>query len=123
MRRPTWSGWISLRLPGGNALPFCSGWVMRPSVIFEANRETIRRVVQEHKATNPRVFGSVATGTDHEDSDLDLLVDALPGMSLFDQGGIIYDLEELLRIRVDVVTSGGIRQRYRDRIFAEALPV
>lgn len=71
----------------------------------------------------PRVFGSVATGTDDDESDLDLLIDPVEGMSLFNLGGMSYRLEELLGIKVDITLAPNVYPRYRDRIFAEAKPV
>ena len=50
---------------------------MKPSEIFEAHRDQIRRIVLAHKALNPRVFGSVLNGCDTESSDLDLLIEPL----------------------------------------------
>ena len=52
---------------------------MRPSLAFETHRRAIREIVKKYPTVNPRVFGSVLHGTDHEESDLDVLVDALPG--------------------------------------------
>ena len=60
---------------------------MRASEVFQKHREEIRRIVLAHRAVNPRVFGSVATGNDDDDSVLDLLIDPLEGMSYFDMGG------------------------------------
>ncbi|MFN3320808.1 MAG: nucleotidyltransferase family protein [Allorhizobium sp.] len=93
---------------------------MRPSEVLEKNRQAIREVTARHKATNPRVFGSVARGEDGPASDLDILVDGLPGMTLFDLGGLQAEMEDLLPCRVDVVTSGGLKERMRDRILSEA---
>jgi predicted nucleotidyltransferase len=46
---------------------------------------------------NPRIFGSVLHGEDTEASDLDLLVDPVPGLTtLLDVGGLIDELSELL---------------------------
>jgi predicted nucleotidyltransferase len=95
----------------------------KPSAALDANREEIRRIVAKNRATNPRVFGSVARGEDREGSDLDILVDPLPGMTLFDQGGIIDELEELLGVAVDVVTSGAGSERFRAVTLVEAMPV
>lgn len=93
---------------------------MRPSEVLEKNRQAIRDVTARHKATNPRVFGSVARGEDGPDSDLDILVDGLPGMTLFDLGGLQAEMEDLLPCRVDIVSSGGLKERLRARIVAEA---
>ena len=93
---------------------------MRPSEALEQNRQAIRDVTARHKATSPCVFGSVARGEDGPDSDLDILVDGLPGMTLFDLGGLQAEMEDLLPCRVDIVSSGGLKERMRERIHAEA---
>ena len=46
----------------------------RPSARIEQHRDRIRAIVAEHRAAEPRVFGSVARGEDRDSSDLDLLV-------------------------------------------------
>ncbi|MCC8932233.1 nucleotidyltransferase family protein [Rhizobium sp. 'Codium 1'] len=93
---------------------------MRPSVVLETNRQAIREATARHKATNPRVFGSVARGEDGPDSDLDIPVDGLPGVTLFDLGGLQAEMEDLLPCRVDIASSGGLKERMRERILAEA---
>ncbi len=94
---------------------------MKPSEVLEQNREAIREATKRFNAANPRVFGSVARGEDKDGSDLDILVDALPGMTLFDLGGLQHELEQLLAgTKVDVATPGALRDRMRNRIMAEA---
>jgi len=70
-----------------------------------------------------RVFGSVARGDADEESDVDFLVTLEPGRSLLDLGGLLMELSELLGREVDVVTEEGLRERIRDRILREAVPV
>jgi predicted nucleotidyltransferase len=96
---------------------------MRPSEVFEQNRALIREVASRYRVANPRVFGSVLHGDDKEGSDIDLVVDTLPGTSLFDLVGMQNDLEEALRVPVDVVTSTGLHRFIRDKVLAEARPV
>ena len=72
---------------------------------------------------NPRVFGSVLHGTDRDGSDLDLLVDALPGATLLDLGSLQDDLESLLGIHVDLLTPGDLPPKFRAKVLAEAQPV
>jgi predicted nucleotidyltransferase len=92
--------------------------------MLEKNREAIREATKRFNAANPRVFGSVARGEDRADSDLDILVDALPGTTLFDLGGLQYELEQIFQgIKVDLVTAGGLRAAMRDRILSEARAV
>lgn len=96
---------------------------IKPSTALHQHRRLIREVVHAHKAANPRFFGSVLHGTDTPQSDLDLLVDALPGATLFDLGAIQIELEEALGVSVGVATPGDINKRYRHQILAEAQPV
>ena len=70
-----------------------------------------------------RIFGSVARGDAGPDSDLDLLVDMQPGKGLLDMGGLLMDLQDLLGCRVDVVTKKGLRDRIRERVLREAVPL
>ncbi|KLU20516.1 hypothetical protein EOS_41170 [Caballeronia mineralivorans PML1(12)] len=96
---------------------------MRPSMALDAHRAEIRRIVEANMATNPRVFGSVVRGEDKDGSDIDILVDALPGATLFDLGGIQYELQELLGVRVDLLTPRDISVKFRADVLAEAVPV
>ena len=86
-------------------------------------REEILRLAAFRGARNVRVFGSVARGDSSERSDIDFLVDLEPGRSLLDLGGLNLDLERLLGSRVDVVSSRGLRERVRDRVLREAVPL
>jgi predicted nucleotidyltransferase len=96
---------------------------MRPSEILPQHRETIRQLVLQAGMTNPRVFGSVLHGEDQEGSDLDLLVDPSPKTSLLDVAGLQMEIEQLVGIKVDVLTPRALPQKFRDRVLAEAQPV
>ena len=96
---------------------------MRPSVVLDSNRSAVREAVGRFRTENPRVFGSVLHGTDRDGSDLDLLVDALPGATLFDLGGLHAELESLLGLRVDLLTPGDLPLKFRAQVLAEAQPV
>ena len=76
-----------------------------------------------HHASNPRVFGSTVHGVDTDGSDLDILVDPLPGATLFDLGAIQFELEDFLGVPVDVLTPKDLPAKFRDRVLAEAVPV
>lgn len=96
---------------------------MKPSELLARNRLQILSIVASHRAARPRVFGSVLHGMDTGQSDLDLLVDPLPGATLLDLGGIQIDLEELLGIRVDVLTPGDLPAKFRQQVLQEARPL
>lgn len=96
---------------------------MSVAVLLTDDRDEILRLAREHGAHNVRVFGSVARGEDDAASDVDLLVTMEPGRSLLDLGGLIVDLQRLLGRPVDVVTEKGLRERIRERVLREAVPL
>ena len=96
---------------------------MDVSELLQEKRDDILQAAAERGAYNVRVFGSVARGEASSGSDLDLLVDLEPNRSLFDLGGLLADLEDLLGCRVDVVTEKGLHWYIRDRVLSEARPL
>ena len=72
---------------------------------------------------NIRVFGSFARGEAGVDSDLDLLVDYVPGQSGFAFLRFCREAEELVGRKVDVATVDSLHPLIRDRVFAEAIPL
>lgn len=89
--------------------------------LLQEKREEILRIAARHGARNVRVFGSVARGEADEQSDVDFLVEMERGRSLFDLGGLLVDLQDLLGREVDVITVGGLRERMRERVLREAV--
>ena len=96
---------------------------MRPSVALRRKRRVIREAATRFRTANPRIFGSVLHGTDQDGSDLDLLVDALPGATLFDLGGLQVELQSLLGVPVDLLTPADLPPKFRAKVLAEAQPV
>ncbi|HEV7778385.1 MAG TPA: nucleotidyltransferase family protein [Luteibacter sp.] len=96
---------------------------MKPSIALDLQRVAVREATSRHRAANPRVFGSVLHGTDRDGGDLDLLVDALPGATLFDLGGLQVELENLLGVHVDLLTPSDLPTKFRSQVLAEAVPV
>jgi uncharacterized protein len=69
-----------------------------------------------HGVQNLRVFGSVARGEDHPDSDVDLLADLPPGLSLFGLGRVEADMEAILGSRVDLIPAEDLKRGVRERV-------
>ncbi len=90
--------------------------------IIGDKRDEILRLADKHGATNVRVFGSVARGEAHPDSDVDLLVD-WDYSRLSSWGGVGFDLgvAELLGRKVDVVSEKALHPMLRDRVLKEAV--
>jgi len=88
-----------------------------------AHRDALRELVSRYDVTRPRVFGSVLTGTDTEDSDLDLLVDRGTATTLFTIAGLEHHAQKLLGVPVSVLTPGFLSPKFRDRVLREAQPL
>ncbi len=65
---------------------------------IKIKREEIRRIAEQHAATNIRLFGSVARGEAQPDSDVDLLVVVTAQTSSWFPVGLILDLESCVEI-------------------------
>ncbi len=101
----------------------CDNDSMTATELLKSRRESILRIAASYGACNVRVFGSVERGDARRDSDIDFLVDLEPGRSLFDLGGLLMDLQDLLGREVDVVTEKGLRKRIHDRVLKEAVAI
>lgn len=88
--------------------------------IVLSRREEILTTARKHGAYNVRVFGSVARGEAHPESDIDFLVNLEAGRSLMDLARLLRELESLLGRKVDVVTEAGLRQRIRSQVLKDA---
>ena len=84
-------------------------------------RNAIIAAAKKHGASDIRIFGSVARGDANESSDVDFVARFEPGRSLFDQGGLLMDLRELLGVRVDLVSEGALSGRFGQIVRSEAV--
>jgi predicted nucleotidyltransferase len=99
------------------------GSIMGTYELLQQKRNEILSIASKYGAHNIRIFGSVARGEADEKSDIDFLVDLQPGSSLLDLGGLWAELNELFSGRADVATENGLRDRIRDRVLEEAVPL
>lgn len=87
-----------------------------------ALKEKIKEIAAQHGAFNVRIFGSVARGQADQNSNLDLLVNYdLNKISPWFPVRLIRDLENLLGIKVDVVTTEGLKDRIRKEVLQNSL--
>ncbi|MCX8500385.1 MAG: nucleotidyltransferase domain-containing protein [Alphaproteobacteria bacterium] len=96
---------------------------MKPSESFDLYREAIRQAAQKYNLLNPRVFGSVADGTDTEDSDIDILVFSPLGNSILELAGFVGALEDKIPFPIHIHTEKSIPIAYRQDILDSAKPV
>ena len=83
--------------------------------------DQVRQIVAEAGGDRVRVFGSVATGLDRPDSDVDLLFTMGTPLSLMDLGRLEQRLEAAIGAQVDLVPDTAIRPDLRERVLAEAV--
>jgi predicted nucleotidyltransferase len=89
--------------------------------ILQQQKDEILATADRYRAVNVRLFGSVARGDASEESDIDLLVDFLPGSTLLDQVALIQELSAKLGRKVDVVSSRALNKHLRQRILNESI--
>lgn len=88
---------------------------------LRARAGDIRRLVAQAGGSRVRVFGSVATGEDHQDSDVDLVFTMETPMSLMSLGALEQRVSDLIGAPVDLIPDTALRPEFRDRILAEAV--
>lgn len=91
--------------------------------LLKSRREEILKIAAKHGARNVRVFGSVARGEADFQSDIDLLVEFKRGTTLLGHAALVQELEDLLGVKVDVVSERGLRDRVRERVLREAVAI
>ena len=96
---------------------------MKPSEALTAHRDELRQLISRYNVVRPRVFGSVLTGTDTEESDLDLLVDPTDSTTLSTLAGLEHEAEQLLGVPVSVLTPKFLSVKFRDDVLQQAQPL
>jgi uncharacterized protein len=96
---------------------------MKPSEALTAHRGELRDLVARHGLLRPRVFGSVLTDKDDEESDLDLLVDPAETTTLFTLARAERTAQELLGVRVSVLTPEDLPAKFRGDVLERAKPL
>lgn len=77
----------------------------RPSLALAAHRDELLSLAAGHGLSELRVFGSVARGSDHHTSDVDLIVTMDPGADPLSLSLFVAEASELLGFPVDVVVD------------------
>ncbi len=91
--------------------------------LLTEKREEILAIAARRGASNVRIFGSVARGEERKNSDIDFLVEMEANRSILDRAGLQVELQKLLRKKVDVVTERNLRERMRNQVLSEAVPL
>lgn len=85
--------------------------------------ERIAPILRSHGVVHASVFGSFARGTQHETSDLDLLVEFADGRGLLDQAALEADLVEQLGREVEVITYRALNPHMREGVLRDQVVI
>ena len=80
-------------------------------------------LLKKYKVNRLGVFGSYVRGDQHQDSDLDVLIDYEDAPSLITLIELEYYLSEIVGVKVDLVTTKGIKPQLKDYIVKEVVYV
>ena len=86
--------------------------------IQEIKQKTVP-ILEQHGVAYAAVFGSVARGEDGPESDVDILVRLGRPMGMVGYMRLIYDIEEILQKKVDVVTEQSLNEHVRPYILPD----
>jgi predicted nucleotidyltransferase len=86
-------------------------------------KSKILPVLKKYGVKRASLFGSVARGESTKNSDIDLLVELPEGSSLFELGGLKMELEELLGLKVDILTFNSLHHLLKDKILKEQVAI
>jgi predicted nucleotidyltransferase len=91
---------------------------------LDIDREQLEDLCRRHGIRRLALFGSGARGELRPDSDVDVLVEFLPGTTVGLRFITIQDeLTALLGRKVDLCTPGFLSPHFRERVVDEALPL
>ncbi|MGO9259607.1 MAG: nucleotidyltransferase family protein [Bryobacteraceae bacterium] len=96
---------------------------MKPSEALTAHGSELRLLVSRYGLSRPRVFGSVLSGTDTDESDLDLLVEPGQSTSLLTIAGLKSDVEKLPGVPVSFLTPNSLPPKFRDEVLGQPRPL
>jgi uncharacterized protein len=97
--------------------------IMKPSEALAAHRAALRQFASHYGLLRPRIFGSVLTGKDNEDSDLDLLVDPAETTSLLTLAAFKREAEALFDAPGSVLTPHALPLKFRAEVLQKAQPL
>lgn len=123
------SGRLTILSEAVDQYPCCMSIVTAESVSLRAaiaaHRDAVAVILRRYRATNPRLFGSVARGDATRGSDIDVLVDLLPGggNDLLRVAGVAEEMSQLLGLRVDVAAESLLRDEVSSSALADAVPL
>jgi len=89
---------------------------MNKSYTITEIKDKITGTAQHYGIQKAYLFGSYARGEAGNNSDIDICIEKGKIRTLFELSGFCLDLEEVLGNKVDLVTTTGLSENFRERI-------
>lgn len=81
--------------------------------------EKIYPTLERYNVKKAAIFGSFVRGENRKGSDIDILVEFEGEKSLLDLAGLKIELEDLLKMEVDVITYNSLHPLIKEQILSE----
>ncbi len=86
-------------------------------------KQDLIRALKEFPINRASLFGSFARGDDHPGSDIDILIDIEPTLSIFDVLRMEGVLREKFSRKIDLVEFSALKPSIRDKVLSQAIPL
>ncbi len=100
-------------------------WNMKTNKEIKKIKLKIVPVLEKNGVKKAGIFGSYATGEQKKNSDVDILIEVPKGrkFSLLDLVGLQFELEKILKKKVDLLTYKGLSPYLKKYIMAEEIKI
>jgi len=90
---------------------------------IEKYKEIIVEILLKHEVRKASLFGSLVREEMTIDSDIDLIIEFKGNKSLLDLAALKIELEETLKLKVDILTYNSIHPLLKNQILAEQVEI
>ena len=90
---------------------------------IEKYKEILLEILKKHEVKKAFLFGSIVREEMTMDSDIDLIIEFKGDKSLLDLATLQIELEETLKLKVDILTYNSIHPLLKDQILAEQVEI
>jgi len=90
---------------------------------IEKYKEILLEILKKHEVKKASLFGSIVREEMTIESDIDLIIEFKGDKSLLDLAALQIELEETLKLKVDILTYNSIHPLLKDQILAEQVEI
>ena len=90
---------------------------------IEKYKDILLEILKKHEVKKASLFGSIVREEMTIDSDIDLIIEFKGDKSLLDLAALQIELEETLRLKVDILTYNSIHPLLKNQILAEQVEI